>query len=62
MGLKSNRSVGFHSEMNCSALSQWRETSVFPKIAAREKSSVVVLVRATYHTVFDDEHRNLVAA
>ena len=61
-GSKSNKNADYHSEMNWNVLSHWCETTVFPKIAATGKSSVVVLDRATYHTVLDDEDRKPVMA
>ena len=56
-GSKSNKSSGYHSEMNWDVFSNWCETVVFPKIAATKQKSVVVLDRATYHSVLDDEDR-----
>ena len=61
-GSKSNKSADYHSEMNWNVFSHWCESTVFPKIAATGKSSVVVLDRATYHTVLDDEYRKPVGA
>ena len=43
--------------MNWDVFSHWCENLVFPKIAATKQKSAVVLDRATYHTVLDDEDR-----
>ena len=56
-GSKSKKSDDYHSEMNWDVFSDWCERVVFPRIAATNKSSVVVLDRATYHTVVDEEDR-----
>ena len=56
-GSKSNESSDYHSEMTWDVLSHRCETVVFPKIAATKKKSAVVLDRATYHNVLDDEDR-----
>ena len=61
-GSKSNKNSEYHSEMNWNVFSRWCETTVFPKIAATGKSSVVVLDRATYYSVLDDEDRRPVTS
>ena len=56
-GSKSNKSSDYHSEMNLEVFSNWCETIVFPKLKSKGKKVVVVLNRATYHTVLDEEDR-----
>ena len=54
-GSKSNKTADCHSEMNWNVFCHWCETKVFPKTA-------VVLDRATYHTVLDEEDRKSVGS
>ena len=61
-GSKSNKSADYHSEMNWNVFSDWCESTIFPKIAATGKSSVIVFDRATCHTVLDGEDRKPVGA
>ena len=56
-GSKSNIDADYHTEMNWDVFSHWCETKVFPAIENTGIPSVVVLDRATYHTVLDDEDR-----
>ena len=61
-GSKSNKNSDYHSEIKWNVFSHWCETTVFPKIAARGKSSLIVQDRATYHSVLDDEDRKPVTS
>ena len=54
-GLEIKKWEDYHSEMNWDVFSDWCERVVFPRIGASNKSSVVFLDRATYHTVLDEE-------
>ena len=56
-GQKSNKDSDYHSEMNWDVFSSWCENTVFPEIKKTNAKSVVVLDRATYHTVLDDDDR-----
>ena len=56
-GSKSNKSADYHSEMNWNVFRDWRNSVVFPAIAARMENSVLVLDRATYHTYIDEEDK-----
>ena len=56
-GSKSNKDPDYHAEMNWDAFSHWCETKQFPVIENAGLPSVVILDRATYHTVLDDEYR-----
>ena len=51
------KSRDYHSEIIWDVFSDWCERLVFPRIAATNKSSVVILDRATYHSVLDEEDR-----
>ena len=61
-GSKSNKQADHHTEMNWAVFSDWCEKKVFPSIAATKKTSVVVLDRATYQTVLDEEDRRPVTS
>ena len=61
-GSKSKKSEDCHSEMNLDVFSDWYEIVLFPRIAATNKSSVVVLDKATYHTVLGEEDRRPVTS
>lgn len=50
-GSKSNKDADYHSEMNWDILSHWCETKVFFAISQIGMNEVVVLYRATSHTV-----------
>lgn len=56
-GSKSDKNSDYHSEMNWLVFSDWCENKVFPAIQKTGKKSVLVLDRATYHTVLDEEDR-----
>ena len=47
-----------HTEINWAVFSHSCEKKVFPAIAATGIKSVVVIDRAIYHTVLDEEDRN----
>ena len=61
-GSKSNKSVDYRVEMNCAVFSKWCEKKVFTDIAGTGIKSVVVLDRATYHNVLDEEDRKPAAS
>ena len=56
-GSKSNKSADYHSEMNRDVFSDLCNRFVFPAIADRRQSTVLVLYRANYHTYVDGEDR-----
>ena len=56
-GSKSNKSADYHTEMNWNVFSHWCRNKVFPEIRKTGIKSVVILDRATYHTVLDDDDR-----
>ena len=56
-GSKSNKSSDYHSDMNWEVFSNCCENIVFPKLKSKGEKAVVVLDRATYHTVLDEEDR-----
>jgi len=47
----------YHSEMNGSVFLHWLEDTVFAKLKADNAKSVVVLDRATYHTMVTEDTR-----
>ena len=54
---KSNKDSYYHSEMNWHVLSSWLETKVFPALQQSGVNSIVVLGRATYHIVLDEDDK-----
>ena len=56
-GSKSNKSAGYHTEMNWHVFSHWCDTKVLLSIAATGVKSVVILDRATYHTTRDEQDK-----
>lgn len=54
-GVKSNKEADYHSEMNASVFLSWLEKTVIPAIKATGKKTVLVLDRATYHTMVTPE-------
>ena len=61
-GSKSNKSSDYHTEMNWDVFSHWCDTKVFPNMKSTGIKSVLVLDRATYHTVIDDADRKPVSS
>ena len=53
-GSKTSKSSVYHTEMNWSVFSH---LSQFPSLKRRVRKSVLVLDRATYHTVLDEEDK-----
>ena len=58
-GSKSNKLADCHIEMNWDVFSHWCETKFFPNIECTGFKSVVVLDRATYHSILDKEDKLL---
>ena len=56
-GSKSKKSADYHSEMNRDVFSDLCNRFVFPAIASRRQSTVLVSYSATYHTYVDGEDR-----
>lgn len=56
-GSKSNKSAYYHTEVNWDVFSDLCKTKVFPAISSRQRQAMVVLDRATYHSVLDDDNR-----
>jgi hypothetical protein len=50
-GAKSNQSSDYHTEMNSAVFLDWLETKVFPAMVKLRRKCVLVLDRATYHTM-----------
>ena len=61
-GSKSKKSEDYYTETNWDIFLDWCERVVFPRIAATNKSSVVVLDRATQHIVIVEEDRSPVTS
>ena len=61
-GSKSNKSSDYHSEMNWDVFSHWCDSKVFPGMKCVGYKSCLVLDRATYHTVLDEEDRRPVTS
>ena len=56
-GPESDKDSEYHTEMNWEVLSHWCETKVFQSTRYTHIPSVLVLDRAAYHTVLDEEDR-----
>ena len=61
-GLEVKKSEDYRSEMNWDVFSDWCERVMFPRIAANNKSSVVVLDSVTYYIVLGEEGRSFVTS
>ena len=61
-GSKSSKSSDYHTEMNWNVFSHWSESKVFPSVKKIGRKSVLVLDRATYHTVLDENDKRQVQA
>ena len=56
-GQKGNKDKDYHKEMNGEVFCDWLKRKVFPAIMQRHLKSVLVLDRATYHTMLTPETR-----
>ena len=61
-GSKSSKSSDYHTEMNWNVFGHWCESKVFPALKKIGRKSVLVLDRATYRTVLDENDKRPVEA
>ena len=61
-GSKPNKSSDYHSEMNWDVFSHWCDSEVFPRIKCVGYKSCLLLDRAIYYTVLDEEDRRPVTS
>ena len=56
-GNKALKYADYHKEMCWDVFSDWCERKAFPALIARQKKTVLVLDRATYHTKLADDDK-----
>jgi len=56
-GKKALRGSDYHQEMCWDVFSDWCEKKVFPALIQRKRKAVLVLDRATYHAMIDDDDK-----
>ena len=54
MGSNTSRSLDYHTEMNCNVFSHWCDSKVFPSLKRIGRKAVLVLDRASYHAIPDE--------